>query len=58
MSMLIPQSAPVMVPTPLPAPRVALSIGPATMDDLPFMDGLQKLHAKQLGYWSTDARRS
>src|SRR3954451_1949077 len=38
---------------PLPAPRVAISIRPATMEDLPFLDSLQKLHTKQVGWMPT-----
>ena len=37
----------------LPAPRVDLSIRVATKTDLPFLDGLQKTHSKQLGYFPT-----
>jgi GNAT superfamily N-acetyltransferase len=34
----------------LPAPRVPVSIRVATMDDLPFVDALQKQHAKMVGW--------
>src|SRR5688500_13935313 len=34
----------------IPAPRVALQVRPATMDDFAFIDALQTRHAKQLGY--------
>src|SRR6476661_3901994 len=40
-------------PIALPAPRVAISIRPATMSDLPFIDSLQKLHTKQVGWMPT-----
>jgi GNAT superfamily N-acetyltransferase len=38
-------------PMPLPAPQVPVSVRVATMDDLPFMDGLQKQYSKQLGFF-------
>src|SRR5436189_12877 len=34
-------------------PRCSISIRPATMSDLPFMDGLQKQYGKALGYFPT-----
>ena len=37
----------------IPQPRVALRIREATMDDLPFLDRLQKLHGKAVGYFPT-----
>src|SRR5688572_12519811 len=38
----------------LPAPRGgAIHVRVATMNDLPFLDGLQKLHYRQLGYFPT-----
>ena len=37
-------------PLPLPAPRVPLDIRVATPADLPFIDGLQKRHAKAVGW--------
>ncbi|HEV2294954.1 MAG TPA: hypothetical protein VGR35_13960, partial [Tepidisphaeraceae bacterium] len=37
----------------LPAPRVPIAIRPATMSDLPFLDAMQKLHNKALGYFPT-----
>lgn len=40
-------AAPVM----LPAPRRGLSIRPATLDDLPFMDALQKTHGRMVGWF-------
>ena len=33
--------------------RRPIHVRPATMDDLPFMDSLQKLHTKQVG-WMPD----
>src|SRR3954464_7760298 len=38
---------------PLPEPRTAITIRPGTMEDIPFMDGLQKLHSKQVGWMPT-----
>ena len=32
-------------------PRVPIAIRVATMEDLPFMDALQKKHSKALGYF-------
>ena len=41
-------------PIPLPDCRErGLSIRPGTMDDLPFLDSLQKLHTKQVGWMPT-----
>src|SRR2546430_8454206 len=34
-------------------PRCEINIRPATMADVPFMDGLQKQHGKALGYFPT-----
>jgi hypothetical protein len=39
----------------LPIPRSAVSIRPAAMSDLAFIDSLQKLHAKQVGWMPTKA---
>jgi hypothetical protein len=36
---------------PVPAPRVPVSIRVATIEDLPFMDALQKKYGKALGYF-------
>ena len=36
-----------------PSPRVPISIRPATIDDLAFIDGLQKKHTKQVGFMPT-----
>src|SRR4051812_11126534 len=38
---------------PLPLPRLPITVRAATVDDLPFMDGLQKLHSKQVGWMPT-----
>ncbi len=35
----------------LPQPRVPITTRLATMDDVPFLDGLQKQHHKQLGFF-------
>ena len=37
----------------LPSPRVPISIRPGVMEDLPFIDGLQKKHTKQVGFMPT-----
>ena len=37
----------------VPTPRVPLSIRPATLADVPFMDSLQKLHTRQVGWFPT-----
>src|SRR5436309_5187284 len=34
----------------IPAPRCPITIRPATMADIPFIDSLQKLHKKQVGF--------
>src|SRR5436305_1761361 len=34
----------------IPVSRIPVSIRPATLSDIPFMDELQKLHQKQLGF--------
>ncbi len=41
------------MPAIIPQPRVPISIRPGTIDDIPFMDGLQKLHSKQVGWMPT-----
>ena len=45
----------VLRPSPLlrPLPRAAVTVRPGTLDDVPFMDALQKLHAKQVGWMPT-----
>src|SRR5690606_28726534 len=47
---IIPASTAPASALPLPAPRLDITIRPATMDDLPFIDALQKAHSKQLGF--------
>src|SRR6476646_9626716 len=37
----------------VPVARFAVSIRPATMSDLPFIDRLQKMHSKQVGWMPT-----
>ena len=41
---------PSTAPLPLPAPRLTMAIRPATADDLPFIDALQKKQSKQVGF--------
>ena len=41
------------MPAIVPIPRVPVSVRPAAMSDLPFIDALQKQHAKNLGYFPT-----
>lgn len=48
--LILHSSLPLALPAPLPPPRVAVSVRPATMDDLPFIDDLQKKHTKQVGF--------
>src|SRR4051794_5430171 len=37
----------------LPPPRANVTVRPGTLSDLPFMDALQKLHTKQVGWMPT-----
>src|SRR4051794_38939869 len=37
----------------LPAPREAITIRLGTVEDIPFLDSLQKLHTKQVGWMPT-----
>src|SRR4051812_13156171 len=37
----------------IPIPKFPVSVRPATMEDLPFIDGLQKKHTKQVGFMPT-----
>src|SRR5262245_60633766 len=37
----------------IPIPRIAVSVRPGTLDDLPFIDALQKKHTKQVGFMPT-----
>ncbi len=43
----------ILSPAALPAPRTPIAIRTATLNDLPFMDALQKRHSKALGYFPT-----
>src|SRR5689334_22907608 len=38
----------------VPIARTSIAIRPATLDDVPFMDGLQKQYNKQLGHFKTE----
>lgn len=40
-------------PLPAPLPRTPIEIRPATLADIPFMDRLQKMHSKQVGFMPT-----
>src|SRR5688572_2761 len=40
-------------PVALPEPRVPVRVRPATMADLPFIDALQRLRTKQVGWMPT-----
>jgi hypothetical protein len=40
-------------PTALALPSVPITIRPGVMDDVPFLDSLQKLHTKQVGWMPT-----
>ncbi len=42
-----------IIPQFLPPSRIAISVRAGTMDDLPFLDSLQKLHTKQVGWMPT-----
>src|SRR5688500_18167387 len=37
----------------IPISRIPISVRPATPDDLPFIDALQKKHTKQVGWFPT-----
>jgi hypothetical protein len=37
----------------LPIPRCPITVRQATVADVPFMDALQRLHAKQVGFFPT-----
>ena len=41
------------VALPLPLPHVPITVRAATLDDLPFMDRLQKLHSRAVGWMPT-----
>lgn len=40
-------------PLPVPCPRIPITVRPGTMEDLPFIDALQKMHTKQVGWMPT-----
>src|ERR1700710_420406 len=40
-------------PVALPPPRVPITIRPGVAADVPFLDSLQKLHSKQVGWMPT-----
>jgi hypothetical protein len=48
---IIPVSTALAGPTSLPAPRCPLKIRPASLDDLPFIDALQKMHTHMVGWF-------
>ncbi len=37
----------------IPISRVPIAVRPATIADVPFMDALQRVHAKQVGFFPT-----
>jgi hypothetical protein len=37
----------------IPIPKIPITIRPGTIDDLAFIDGLQKIHTKQVGFMPT-----
>src|SRR3954453_658571 len=37
----------------IPQHRIEIRVRPATLDDVPFMDGLQGKHTKEVGYFPT-----
>ena len=39
----------------VPIPKIPITIRPGTMDDLGFIDSLQKKHTKQVGWFPTKA---
>src|SRR4051812_19382680 len=39
----------------IPIPKIPITVRPGTMDDLPFIDALQKKHTKQVGFMPTTA---
>jgi len=53
MGELVIASSSVGLPRVLPSPRVPIRIRPGTMDDIPFIDSLQKLHTRQVGWMPT-----
>src|SRR3954453_18399021 len=51
--MMISQLASNFLPLPQPLPNVDVSIRPGVLSDVPFLDSLQKLHTKQVGWMPT-----
>ena len=47
------ERVPGALPGVLPATRVPIRVRPGTLADVPFMDGLQKLHTRQVGWMPT-----
>jgi hypothetical protein len=47
---MISQLATIPQTVPVPLPRVNVTIRPGVMSDVPFLDSLQKLHTKQVGW--------
>lgn len=45
--------ATIPTPAPLPLPRVAVTVRPGLLGDVPFLDSLQKLHTRQVGWMPT-----
>src|SRR3954471_11875887 len=39
--------------TPIPLPRLPINVRLATAGDIPFIDGLQRIHTKQVGWMPT-----
>src|SRR3954451_12105249 len=37
----------------IPVPKIPISIRPGTVEDIPFLDSLQKMHTKQVGWMPT-----
>ena len=37
----------------IPIPKIPITIRPGTMEDVPFLDRLQKIHTKQVGWMPT-----
>ncbi len=37
----------------IPIPRLSVTVRPAVLSDVPFMDALQRVHAKQVGFFPT-----
>src|SRR4051794_35328370 len=37
----------------IPIPKIPITIRPGTIEDIPFLDSLQKMHTKQVGWMPT-----